>query len=177
MPSGQVGSPTFALVHEYPGRIPLIHVDLYRLPALEIDFLLALEDYWQQPVVTVIEWAERLQADLPEEYLDITLTWMADQTRSNNFFGVGPRGKELAAGLPGLDRIDAETTGKLEEDQWRKSKKPPSINSNPKKPMSSSPFPQNCWNLAQKNLTYILVRSGRSAHGRGRLGLSPETSG
>jgi tRNA threonylcarbamoyladenosine biosynthesis protein TsaE len=93
----QVSSPTFALVHEYQGRIPLIHIDLYRLPVVEGDFLMELEDYWQQPVVTVIEWAERLQADLPEEYLDITLTWMDDQVRLLRFMGVGPRGAELAA--------------------------------------------------------------------------------
>jgi tRNA threonylcarbamoyladenosine biosynthesis protein TsaE len=93
----QVSSPTFALVHEYPGRLPLIHVDLYRLLVLEVEFLMELEDYWQQPVVTVIEWAERLETDLPEEYLDITLTWVDDQIRSLEFLGVGPRGEKLAA--------------------------------------------------------------------------------
>ena len=93
LPPDQVSSPTFALVHEYPGRIPLIHVDLYRLPVLEVEFLMELEDYWQQPVITVIEWAERLDADLPEEYLDITLVWVDDQIRSLEIFGVGPRGK------------------------------------------------------------------------------------
>ncbi len=102
IPPDQVSSPTFALVHEYQGRIPLIHIDLYRLPVLEMDFLMALEDYWQQPVVTVIEWAERLQADLPEEYLDLTLTWIDDQSRSIEFFGVGPRGKQLAAACQAL---------------------------------------------------------------------------
>ncbi len=93
----QVSSPTFALVHEYQGRIPLIHIDLYRLPVVEADFLMELEDYWQRPVVTVIEWAERLHNDRPDEYLDITLTWVDDQERSVTFFGVGHRGAELAA--------------------------------------------------------------------------------
>ena len=97
LPADQVSSPTFALVHEYPGRIPLIHVDLYRLPALEIEFLMGLEDYWQQPVITVIEWAERLDAELPEEYLDVTLIWVDDQIRSLKIFGKGPRGGKLAA--------------------------------------------------------------------------------
>ena len=100
----QVGSPTFALVHEYQGLIPLIHIDLYRLPVLEMDFLMALEDYWQQPVVTVIEWAERLQADLPGEYLDVSLFWIDDHSRKIEISGVGARGKDLAAAcraLPG----------------------------------------------------------------------------
>jgi tRNA threonylcarbamoyladenosine biosynthesis protein TsaE len=93
----QVSSPTFALVHEHQGRMPLVHIDLYRLTMVEADFLMELEDYWQRPVVTVIEWAERLHDDLPEEYLDITLTWLGDQERSLDFFGVGHRGAELAA--------------------------------------------------------------------------------
>jgi tRNA threonylcarbamoyladenosine biosynthesis protein TsaE len=108
IPPDQVSSPTFALVHEYQGRLPLIHIDLYRLPVLEMDFLLALEDYWQQPVVTVIEWAERLQAELPEEYLDLTLTWIDDQCRSVKISGVGPRGQQLAAAcqaLPGAEPL------------------------------------------------------------------------
>jgi tRNA threonylcarbamoyladenosine biosynthesis protein TsaE len=75
----------------------LIHVDLYRLPVLEVEFVMELEDYWQQPVIGVIEWAERLSPDLPGEYLDITLAWVDDHTRSLEIFGVGPRGAELAA--------------------------------------------------------------------------------
>jgi tRNA threonylcarbamoyladenosine biosynthesis protein TsaE len=110
IPPDEVSSPTFALVHEYQGRLPLIHIDLYRLPVLEMDFLLALEDYWQQPAVTVIEWAERLQADLPEEYLDLTLTWLDDQTRSIKFFGVGPRGRQLAAACQALPGPEPQPT-------------------------------------------------------------------
>ena len=102
LPAEQVSSPTFALVHEYPARIPLIHVDLYRLPTLEAEFVMELEDYWEQPVITVIEWAERLEADLPEEYLEITLAWIDDQIRSVEIFGVGPRGEKLAAALQAL---------------------------------------------------------------------------
>lgn len=102
LPPDQVSSPTFALVHEYPGRIPLIHVDLYRLPVLEIEFIMELEDYWEQPVITVIEWAERLAPDLPGEFLDISLTWLDDELRSLEIFGVGPRGEHLAAACRNL---------------------------------------------------------------------------
>jgi tRNA threonylcarbamoyladenosine biosynthesis protein TsaE len=97
LPPDQVSSPTFALVHEYPGRIPLIHIDLYRLPVLEVEFLMELEEYWQQPVITVIEWAERLASDLPADYLDISLAWLDDELRSLTIFGVGPRGETLAS--------------------------------------------------------------------------------
>ncbi len=101
LPPDQVSSPTFALVHEYPGRLPLIHVDLYRLPVLEVEFVMELEDYWQQPVVTVIEWAERLNADLPEEYLDITLVWVDDQIRSLDNLRGWPPGRKAGRSLPG----------------------------------------------------------------------------
>jgi len=95
LPPDQVSSPTFALVHEYPGRVALIHVDLYRLGSLDEEFFLVLEDYWQQPVVTVIEWGERLEGNLPEEYLEITLHWLDTQTRRLEVGGVGRRGETL----------------------------------------------------------------------------------
>lgn len=98
----QVSSPTFALIHEYAGKIPLVHVDLYRLSTVDDDFCLALEDYWQQPVVTVIEWAERLQDAVPEEYLEITLQWLDAQSRVLTITGQGRRGEQLAQACQGL---------------------------------------------------------------------------
>ncbi len=98
----QVSSPTFALIHEYAGRLPLIHVDLYRLAQVDEDLLETLEEYWQQPVITVIEWAERLQDSLPVEYLAITLTWLDAQSRSLCLAGAGPRGKHLAQACQAL---------------------------------------------------------------------------
>lgn len=90
-----VSSPTFALIHEYKGRMPLIHVDLYRLEPLDAEFLAVLEDYWTQPVVMVLEWAERLGANRPPEYLELTLTWQGEKERLLHLRGHGPRGREL----------------------------------------------------------------------------------
>ncbi len=75
-------SPTFTLVCEYPeARIPLYHLDLYRLQPIEVEQLY-LDAYWQEsemtPGVVAIEWAERLQ-QLPASYLQIDLT-TADPT-------------------------------------------------------------------------------------------------
>jgi tRNA threonylcarbamoyladenosine biosynthesis protein TsaE len=69
-------SPTFTLISEYlEGRIPLYHLDLYRLDPIEVKAL-HLESYWEGlefPLgVVAIEWAERLP-DLPPEYLQIEL--------------------------------------------------------------------------------------------------------
>lgn len=107
----QISSPTFALIHEYPGRIPLIHADLYRLPVVDEEFLLTLEDYWQQPVVTVIEWAERLGDAAPAEYLDITLQWLDDQSRTLTILGRGRRGRELVQACQGLATGQAASAG------------------------------------------------------------------
>lgn len=58
VPDGEVSSPTFTLVQVYQGRLPLVHVDLYRISALEADDL-GLEEIAQDGVLA-IEWAEKL---------------------------------------------------------------------------------------------------------------------
>ncbi|ANV85226.1 tRNA (N6-adenosine(37)-N6)-threonylcarbamoyltransferase complex ATPase TsaE [Picosynechococcus sp. PCC 7003] len=71
-----IASPTFTLVNEYhSGRIPLYHLDLYRLEPAQVDSLYP-ETYWEgeecDPGLTVIEWSERLPY-LPESYYQIEL--------------------------------------------------------------------------------------------------------
>lgn len=96
----EVSSPTFILIHEYHhGRLPLIHVDLYRLETPDEEFLLTLEDYWQPPAVTVIEWAERLGTQRPADYLLIQLEWQGADARIIRLAGHGPRGRELERAL------------------------------------------------------------------------------
>jgi tRNA threonylcarbamoyladenosine biosynthesis protein TsaE len=76
-----VSSPTFVLLNEYlEGRIPLYHLDLYRLEPTEVDELY-LENYWEgieSPLgIVAIEWAERL-GYLPSDYLKFQ--WIAAET-------------------------------------------------------------------------------------------------
>lgn len=89
--SEPVVSPTFTLICEYlEGRLPLYHLDLYRLQPLEVDEL-HLEIYWQggeYPLgIAAIEWAERL-LEPPPDYLRISLVSLPDG-RQAHFTAVG----------------------------------------------------------------------------------------
>ncbi|HOU21758.1 MAG: tRNA (adenosine(37)-N6)-threonylcarbamoyltransferase complex ATPase subunit type 1 TsaE [Kiritimatiellae bacterium] len=69
-----VGSPTFTLINEYRGRLPLAHVDLYRVRGAGDAFALGLEDYlFHFRGIVAIEWAERIAELLPAECWHVRL--------------------------------------------------------------------------------------------------------
>lgn len=77
-----VNSPSFVLMAEYAGRLPLFHLDLYRL-ADEADVLGGgLLDERQADGVTLIEWPERMAAALPEARLDVHIDGTGDAPRT-----------------------------------------------------------------------------------------------
>jgi tRNA threonylcarbamoyladenosine biosynthesis protein TsaE len=69
----QVNSPTFMLVNEYRGRLPVLHMDLYRLGSIEDGFEIGMMDYFSRAAsgVMIIEWAEKMASLLPEDVLNI----------------------------------------------------------------------------------------------------------
>ena len=71
----EVTSPTFTLVHEYDGgRLPLFHIDLYRLDNLEQTLAIGIEEYLNGPGVTAIEWSEKIESLLPPKATRIRIT-------------------------------------------------------------------------------------------------------
>jgi len=67
----RVTSPTFTLINEYDGRLPLYHLDVYRLTGPEELEDLGFEEYFYGSGVTMVEWAEQVEQYLPAERLDI----------------------------------------------------------------------------------------------------------
>lgn len=98
-PGEVVASPSFALAHEYQGRCRLVHLDLYRLTQVTLEFLPDLEEYLAGPHVACVEWAERLGGLLPREYLEVGLAITGETEREITLVGHGPRGRELLEGL------------------------------------------------------------------------------
>ncbi|MGC4097573.1 MAG: tRNA (adenosine(37)-N6)-threonylcarbamoyltransferase complex ATPase subunit type 1 TsaE [Nitrospira sp.] len=80
-PLSRSASPTFLLVHEYHGRVPVIHIDLYRLKRPEETESIGLSDYLTDDVAVAIEWADRFPQLLPEDRLDVTLAHRTKTTR------------------------------------------------------------------------------------------------
>jgi len=95
--SDPVSSPSFALIHEYRGgRLPLFHVDLYRLEtAAALD--LGLEDYLEDEGVTVVEWGERLPVDFFPDGLDVELVTLEEDARRITLRPRGSAGKAWLA--------------------------------------------------------------------------------
>jgi tRNA threonylcarbamoyladenosine biosynthesis protein TsaE len=65
VPPREAVSPTFTLVHEHPGPLPLFHADLYRLGGPEETAELGLDDYAERGGILAVEWAERAGDLLP----------------------------------------------------------------------------------------------------------------
>jgi tRNA threonylcarbamoyladenosine biosynthesis protein TsaE len=74
-------SPSFVLMAEYRGRLPLFHVDLYRLADAAEAIAGGLIDERQAEGVTIVEWAERLADAMPDERLDVLIDGAGDDPR------------------------------------------------------------------------------------------------
>jgi tRNA threonylcarbamoyladenosine biosynthesis protein TsaE len=83
-----VTSPTFVLINEYKGRLPLYHIDLYRLESIGQIEDLGIAEYFEKDGVTVIEWADRLGDNLPDDIKSIEIEPLSETQRRFNIEGV-----------------------------------------------------------------------------------------
>ncbi|CAM4392753.1 ATP-binding protein [Bacillus manliponensis] len=84
-----VNSPTFNIIKEYKGRVPLYHMDVYRLAESEED--LGFDEYFYGEGVTVVEWAHLIEQFLPESLVKISLFHAGNDTRRIVFEPSGDR--------------------------------------------------------------------------------------
>ena len=84
-----VTSPTFSLLHEYEGRIPLYHMDLYRLAGEDEIESLGFPEYFYGSGLTVIEWPERLGNLMPPDRLHVELAISGETSRTANLTAHG----------------------------------------------------------------------------------------
>jgi tRNA threonylcarbamoyladenosine biosynthesis protein TsaE len=77
-----ITSPSFTLIHEHDGPIPLYHIDLYRLDSANEVSELALGEYFDGAGVSVVEWAERAEQFLPERTVRIVIRIDGTESRT-----------------------------------------------------------------------------------------------
>ena len=95
-------SPSFVLVHEFCGRLPLYHIDLYRLDRLEEIVDLGLDDYLYGRGVCVIEWAEKGLSLIPPQYMLVKIDYTGEKRRCFRFEPRGERYIEMMQNLKGI---------------------------------------------------------------------------
>ncbi|MEW6142017.1 MAG: tRNA (adenosine(37)-N6)-threonylcarbamoyltransferase complex ATPase subunit type 1 TsaE [Chloroflexota bacterium] len=92
-------SPSFVIVREYQGRLPLYHMDLYRLENVAEVADLGLDEYFYGRGVSIVEWADRAIKLLPEDNLTGVMEYVGVDERAINLKANGGRYKKLVSDL------------------------------------------------------------------------------
>ena len=92
-------SPTFVLMRELHGRLPVYHIDLYRLDQIQEISDLGLDDYLYGQGICVIEWAEKGLSVLPGEHLLVTISYSGDNQRNLELNSQGKHYSKLLSSL------------------------------------------------------------------------------
>ena len=90
-----ITSPTYTIINEYPGKIPLYHFDLYRLEGDSEFEELGYKEYLDGRGVTVIEWAEKIIHLLPGERMEIYISHLKEDERRLEIIGYGMRYEKI----------------------------------------------------------------------------------
>jgi len=90
-----VNSPSFTIINEYHGKFPIYHFDLFRLNSFYELYDLGYEEYFYGDGITIVEWAEKIDQNLPFEYLKIIITFLDQKKRKIEFSPIGERYEQL----------------------------------------------------------------------------------
>lgn len=87
----EVTSPTFALVHEYPGRVPIFHFDLYRIADYDELYAIGFFDYLDRGGILAVEWSENIPelAEELENVININIQKLSENERRISVTGKG----------------------------------------------------------------------------------------
>lgn len=94
-----LSSPTFTIIKEYEGTMPLYHMDVYRLENSDED--IGFDEYFNGNGITVVEWAQFIEDYLPEERLDITIKYLDEQSRGIEFIPIGAHYEKVVKAVVG----------------------------------------------------------------------------
>lgn len=94
----EILSPTFTLIQEHHGRLPLFHIDLYRLDAASLDDL-GLREYLFSEGIAAVEWFERLREAEEMDFLAVRISYSSANARRIEFSASGARHSQLVAKL------------------------------------------------------------------------------
>lgn len=100
-PRVRVTSPTYTILNEYDGKIPVYHFDLYRLQGDSDIAELGFDEYFSGNGICLVEWAERLSLELPERYLGVRFHHGEGDERRIEFDFSGEYYKEILERLFG----------------------------------------------------------------------------
>lgn len=90
-----VTSPTYAIINEYPGRLALFHVDLYRLEDAGAAADIGISEIFDSNTVVAVEWPEIIAEDLPHNRLALTFTILDDKIRKISICAYGLQAKSV----------------------------------------------------------------------------------
>ena len=87
--TGEVTSPTFALINEYlGGRLPLYHFDMYRISGWEDLYSTGFFEYLEQGGAIAAEWSENIENALPENTVTVSFRALGDERREITIYGI-----------------------------------------------------------------------------------------